>query len=213
MESIHLNGVPANENDYYQNQNGLPYMYELDSYYNYRLTENYLDHGYLGDTIINGTEWDLHSYYPGVPLDYPPLIVYITAFIYKFVNLFSQIPLLTVCFWLPVFIGPLCGIPAYFFVSRHTNEYGGLIAGILAVTIPFYAIRSFPGWFDTDIFNIIFPILIIWFFIESFQVKNTKLKISFAFLSAFSMFLFATAWNGYQYLFYIILIFCISTLF
>lgn len=210
MESIPLNGVLANENDYYQNQNGLPYMYELDSYYNYRLTENYINHGYLGDTIINGTEWDSHSYYPGVPLDYPPLIVYITAFIYKFVNLFSQIPLLTVCFWLPIFIGPLCGIPAYFFVSRQINEYGGLIAGILVVTIPFYAIRSFPGWFDTDIFNIIFPILIIWFLIESFQVKNTKLKISFAFLSAFSMFLFATAWNGYQYLFYIILIFCIS---
>jgi len=209
MEAVHLNGAPANQKDYYQGPNGLPYMYELDSYYNYRLTKNYLDHGYLGDKKINGTEWDSYSYYPGVPMDYPPLIIYLTAFIYKLINLFAQIPLLTVSYWLPVFIGPLCGIPAYFFVSRLTNEYGGITAGLLAVTVPFYAIRSFPGWFDTDIFNIIFPLIIVWLFIESYQAKNTKMMLLFASLSAFSMFLFATAWNGYQYLFYLIIGFCI----
>ncbi|MDI6723639.1 MAG: STT3 domain-containing protein [Methanobacterium sp.] len=209
MEAIHLNGAPVNEKDIYQGPNGIPYMYELDSYYNYRLTQNYLDHGYLGDKKINGTEWDSYSYYPGVPMDYPPLIIYLTAFIYKLVNIFTQIPLLTVCYWLPVLIGPLCGIPAYFFVSRLTNEYGGIAAGLLAVSIPFYAIRSFPGWFDTDMFNIIFPILIVWFFIESYQAKNTKSMIFFASLSAFTMFLFAAAWNGYQYLFYLMIAFCI----
>jgi dolichyl-diphosphooligosaccharide--protein glycosyltransferase len=62
MEAIHLNGASADQKDYYKDQNGQPYMYELDSYYNYRLTKNYLDHGYLGDIKINGTEWDLHSY-------------------------------------------------------------------------------------------------------------------------------------------------------
>lgn len=209
MEAIHLNGAPVNEKDIYQDPNGIPYMYELDSYYNYRLTRNYLDHGYLGDKKINGIEWDSYSYYPGVPMDYPPLIIYLTSFIYKLVNLFTQVPLLTICYWLPVFIGPLCGIPAYFFVSRLTNEYGGIAAGLLAVSIPFYAIRSFPGWFDTDIFNIIFPILIVWFFIESYQAKNTKSMIFFASLSSFTMFLFAAAWNGYQYLFYLMIAFCI----
>ncbi|MGF7117953.1 STT3 domain-containing protein [Methanobacterium oryzae] len=208
VDSINLNGVPINEKSYFQDPSGLPYMYELDSYYNYRLTQNYVEHGYMGDTIINGTEWDLHSYYPGVPMDYPPLIVYLTAFIYKLINLFSQIPLLTVCFWLPAFIGPLCGIPAYFFVSRLTNDYGGLVAGILAVTAPFYFMRTVPGWFDTDMFNIIFPILIMWFFIEAVQSKNTKMQLLFAGLSAFFMFLFSTAWNGWQYLFYVIIFSC-----
>ena len=208
-DSIHLQGIPDNQKAFYEDQNGLPYMYELDSYYNYRLTENYLDHGYLGDTVINGTEWDLHSYYPpGVPLDYPPLIVYLTAFIYKLVNLFSQIPLLTVCFWIPVFIGPLAGVVAYLFVRRFTNEYGAITAGILTVTAPLYLIRTVPGWFDTDMFNIIFPLLIVWFFIEAVESKNNKMQIFFTLLSAFSMFLFAMAWNGWQYLFYIITIFC-----
>ncbi|MGB9978585.1 STT3 domain-containing protein [Methanobacterium sp.] len=209
-DSIHLQGIPDDQKAFYEDQNGIPYMYEFDSYYNYRLTENYLDHGYLGDTVINGTEWDLHSYYPpGVPLDYPPLISYLTVFIYNLVNIFSQIPLLTVCFWIPAFIGPIAGIVAYLFVRRFTNEYGAFMAGILTVTAPLYLIRTVPGWFDTDIFNIIFPLLIVWFFIEAVESKNNRMQILFTFLSAFSMFLFSMAWNGWQYLFYIITIFCI----
>lgn len=210
VDSIYLQGISDDQKAFYEDQNGLPYMYELDSYYNYRLTENYLDHGYLGDTVINGTEWDLHSYYPpGVPLDYPPLIVYLTIFIYKLVNIFSQIPLLTVCFWIPAFIGPLAGIIAYLFVRRFTNEYGAIAAGILTVTAPLYLIRTVPGWFDTDMFNIIFPLVVMWFFFEAVESRSNKKQILFTLLSAFSMFLFEIAWNGWQYLFYIITVFCI----
>jgi dolichyl-diphosphooligosaccharide--protein glycosyltransferase len=209
-DSIYLQGIPDDQKAFYEDQNGLPYMYELDSYYNYRLTENYLDHGYLGDTIINGTEWDLHSYYPpGVPLDYPPLIVYLAAFIYKSVNIFSQIPLSTVCFWIPSFIGPLAGVVAYLFVRRFTNEYGAFAAGILTVTAPLYLARTVPGWFDTDMFNIIFPLLVVWFFFEAVESRSTKKQVLFTILSVFSMFLFEMAWNGWQYLFYIITVFCI----
>ena len=210
VESTHLYGISSDDKSFYEDQNGLPYMYDMDSYYNYRLTENYLDHGYIGDAIINGTQWDLHSYYPpGVPMDYPPFIVYLTTLIYKIVNLFSQVPLLTVAFWIPAFIAPLCGIPAYFIVSRLTNDYGGLVAGILAVTSPLYFVRSVPGWFDTDMFNVLFPLIIVLFLFEAFKSDSAKTRAIFSSLSAFSMFLFAIAWDGWQYLFYIISIFCI----
>ena len=120
LDYIRLSGVPISDKEFYEDQNGLPYMYEFgDSYYHYRLTKNFLDHGYLGDTKINGREWDMHSYYPpGVPMDYPPLIVYIAAFVYKLINLFTSVPLITVCFWIPAFTGPLAGIVAYFFTRR-----------------------------------------------------------------------------------------------
>ena len=180
IDSTHLYGIPSDEKAFYEDQNGLPYMYDMDSYYNYRLTENYIDHSYLGDAIINSTEWDLHSYYPpGVPMDYPPLIAYITAFIYKLVNVFSQIPLLTISFWIPAFIAPLCGIPAYFIVSRLTNDYGGIAAGVLAVTSPLYFVRSVPGWFDTDMFNVLFPLLTILFLFEAFKSNNTRTRVFF----------------------------------
>ncbi len=79
----------------------------------------------------------------------------------------------------------------------------------MTVTIPFYFARTVPGWFDTDMFNVIFPLLIVWFLFEAYDniYTSTKKAILFSFLSAFFMFMFALAWNGWQYLFYIIIIF------
>ncbi len=206
IESANISGVPDNEKAFYQDQNGLPYMYELDSYYNYRLTKNYLEHGYFGDVIINGTQWDLHSYYPpGRSAEYPPLLAYLAVLFYKLSNLFINIPLLVVCFWLPAFIAPLAGIVAYLFVRRFTNGYGAAAAGILTVTVPFYFVRTVPGWFDTDMFNILFPLLIIWSIAEAVNAKDNK-RVLFAFLAAFFMFLFSIAWEGWTYVFYIIVL-------
>ena len=67
LDAVNLDGYSDAEKSFYQDENGLPYMIELDSYYNYRLTKNLLEHGYMGDAIINGVQWDLHSYYPGFP--------------------------------------------------------------------------------------------------------------------------------------------------
>jgi dolichyl-diphosphooligosaccharide--protein glycosyltransferase len=87
-----------------------------------------------------------------------------------------------VCFWLPAFIAPLAGIIAYFFVGRFTNQYGAVAAGIITVTIPFYFFRTVPGWFDTDMFNLIFPFLIVWFLFEAYDSinKSTQKGILFS---------------------------------
>lgn len=208
VESTHLSGISYDEKAYYEDQYGLPYMYEPDSYYNYRLTKNYLEHEYMGDVKINGRQWDLHSYAPsGVPMDYPPLIVYLTAFVYKFINLLASVPLLVVCFWLPAFVGPLAGVVAYLFVRKYTNNYGAFAAGILAVTAPLYFMRTVPGWFDTDMFNIFFPILVTWLFVEAVTAKKLKNQMGLSILAAVSMLLFALAWNGWQYQFYLLVIF------
>lgn len=208
LESTHLPGVPASEHAYYEDSNGHPYMYDMDSYYNYRMVKNYIEHGYMGDTKVNGTEWDFHSYAPsGVPMDYPPLIVYLTAFLYKFINLFTHVPLLSVCVWLPAFFAPLAGVVAYLFTRRFTNEYGAATAGILIVTVPFYFLRTVPSWFDTDMFNVFSPLLVTWLFIEAVQSENKRFRVLYAVLSAFSMLIFSMAWNGWQYQFYILIIF------
>ena len=47
IESAYVTGTPVEEKSFYLDQNNLPYMYELDSYYNYRLTLNYLEHGFF----------------------------------------------------------------------------------------------------------------------------------------------------------------------
>lgn len=208
LEHVRLPGIPAESKEFYQDQDGLPYMNDPDSYYNYRLTENFLDHGYLGDTKISDIEWDMHSYYPpGVPMEYPPLIVWVAAYIYKFINLFTDVPLLRVCFWIPVFIGPMAGIIAYFFTRRFINQWGAMITGILTVTSPLYVRRTIPGFFDTDMFILVFLLSIIWLYIEAVQSENIKKRVILGVSSASLMFVFTLAWSGWYYLFYLILMF------
>ncbi|MEN4017356.1 MAG: STT3 domain-containing protein [Methanobacterium sp.] len=204
-DAVHLSNIPDDLKPFYQDQNGQPYYSEMDSYYNYRMTQDYLENGHLGDAIINGTQWDNLSYYPeGRSAEYPPLIAYITAFIYKFLNLFTTVPLTAVAYWTAPFIASLCVIPAYLFISRLTNDYGGIAAALLVATAPAYFTHSFAGFFDTDMFNVIMPILVAWFFIESIRADSLKNRSIFVILAAVSMFLFSMAWEGWWYMFYIV---------
>ncbi|MGC9517027.1 MAG: STT3 domain-containing protein [Methanomicrobiales archaeon] len=205
-ESVNLSSVPQDMKSFYQDENGLPYFSEMDSYYNYRLTQNFLDNGHLGDTILDGAPWDLHSYYPpGRAADYPPLIVYVTSLVYQIVNLFTTVPLTTVCYWMAAFVASLCVIPAYLFIKKITNDFGGITAAILVGTAPTYFSHTFAGFFDTDMFNMLLPLLVVWFFIESIRAKNMKMKGIYAILSAISMLIFSMAWVGWWYLFYLII--------
>ncbi|MCK9152445.1 STT3 domain-containing protein [Methanobacterium alcaliphilum] len=204
-EAYNISGVPNDTQSFYKDASGLPYFSEMDSYYNYRLTLNYIENGMMGDTKINGSDWDLHSYFPpGRAVDYPPLIVYITTFFYYIANLVGEVPLMVVAYWTGAIIGSLCVIPAYLFVRKITNDYGGVAAGILVATAPTYFAHTYAGFFDTDMFNILLPLLVIWFFVESIQANNTKTQVFFAVLSALSLLIFSMAWVGY--IFYLVML-------
>ena len=94
-ETINLGGISDPDmKALYQDDSGMPYFTELDSYYNYRLTENYLKTGHLGDTQINGTDWDSLSTSPhGREANYQPVIIVLAAWVYKFVNMFGNVSL------------------------------------------------------------------------------------------------------------------------
>lgn len=206
LESVDMPGLNETEKNNYMDSNGLPYMYELDSYYNLRLTQNFIKNGHMGDTIKNNKSWDSYSYFPpGRPAEYPPLIVWLAAFSFFVVNLFVSMPLKDVSFWIPLIIGPLAGIVGYIFVRRYAGEYAGFVTGILVVTAPIYLMRTLPGYFDTDMFNIILPFLTILFFSGAIETADKNRRILFICLSAFFMFLFSLAWTGWSYLFYLVL--------
>ncbi|EKQ52471.1 MAG: putative membrane protein, required for N-linked glycosylation [Methanobacterium sp. Maddingley MBC34] len=205
-EASGIPGVPDQMKTYFQEENGLPYFSEMDSYYNYRLTNNFINHGYLGDTINNGTDWDLHSYFPpGKSAEYPPLLSWITAFFYTIANLFGEFPLLVVSFWTSAIIASLCVIPAYFFIRDLTNDYGGIAAGILVGTSTFYFSHTFAGFFDTDMFAMLLPLLVIWFFSVSITATESRKKLLFAVYSGISMLVFSLAWQGWWLTFYLVI--------
>jgi dolichyl-phosphooligosaccharide-protein glycotransferase len=204
-EASGIPGVPDQIKTYFQEDNGLPYFSEMDSYYNYRLTANFVEHGYLGDTIQNGTDWDLHSFFPpGRSAEYPPLIAWITAFFYYLANLFGSYSLLQVSFWTSAIIASLCVIPAFFFVRNLTNDYGGIAAAIMVGLSTFYFSHTFAGFFDTDMFNMIFPLLTVWFFSISITATEKRKKMLYAVYASISMLVFSLAWSGWWYIFYLL---------
>ncbi len=205
-DAVNINGIPQDYKSLFQDQNGLPYFSEMDSYYNYRITQDYMNHGYSGDTIQNGTPWDLHSSYPsGRSAAYPPLIAIITAFVYKLVNSFANVPLNAVAIWLAPFVASLAVIPAYLFVRRLTNDYGGITAGILVGLTPWYFIHTYAGFFDTDMFNMIFPIVVAGFFILSILAKDIRTRTIYVITSAISLLVYSAAWEGWPYMFWLVI--------
>ncbi len=204
-EAYNIGGVPKDSKQFYKDQSGLPYFSEMDSYYNYRLTMNYLHKGILGDTKLNGKDWDLHSYYPpGRPVDYPPLIAYVTSFAYHLVNMFGDYPLTVVAYWIGAIIGSLCVIPAYLLTRKMSNDYGGIVAAIIIGLTPVYVSHTYAGFFDTDMFNMILPLLFIWFFVESISADTLKRRLAFLLAAIISILLFSMAWVGY--IFYVVLV-------
>ena len=188
----------------YTDSSGLPYFSEMDSYYNLRLTENYVDSGIFGDEVINGSEWDMHRLAPdGNAVNYEGAIVYVTSWLHDFVNSFfgGNHSVKEVAFWTGALISTLAVIPAFIFARRITNDYGAIVATLIIVLAPNYFAHTFPGFFDTDMFYYIFPLFFIFFFIEALRTDNIILKIVYALLSILSIGLFSQAWSGY--IFYI----------
>ena len=202
--AANLNLYDGDAKALYVDSSGLPYFSEMDSYYNLRLTENYVDHGHVGDEIINGSAWDMHRYAPdGNQINYEYAIVYATSWFHDMANsLFGgNHSVKEVAFWTGAIISTFAVIPAFIFSRRITNDYGAIVATLIIVLAPNYFAHTFPGFFDTDMFYYIFPLFFIFFFIEALRTDNIILKVVYAILSILAIGLFSLSWTGY--IFYI----------
>lgn len=197
-QSANLAAVSDEYIDYFQDPDGLPYFTEMDSYYNLRLTENFINTGTLGDSVVNGSQWDSLSYAPpGRAVDYTPLIVYVTTFLYYLANIFTEMSLTEVAFWACTIIAPLSAIPAFIIVRRMTNGYGGVTAALLISLSPNFFTHTYAGFFDTDMFTVLIPLFVILFFIESVRASKFIYRLISAILTVLSLILFSFAWTGY----------------
>lgn len=202
-ETIELGAIKDPEiKALYQDESGLPYFTEIDSYYNYRLTENYLSTGHLGDTQVNGTDWDSLSTSPhGREANYQPVIIMLAAWAYNVANIFGTVSLTQIAYWLGPFIGSLAVLPAFYIVKRSTGSiWGAIIAGVIAGAAPAYFSHTYAGFFDTDMFNVLLPLMIVLFLTESIYAKKPIFKAVFAALSAITLALFSLTWSGYAYM-------------
>ena len=200
-QAADIGGVPNELKANYMDADGLPYFSEMDSYFNLRMTQDYMDHGYFGDTLVNGSGWDMHSYYPsGRDVgSYQPMIAYVTSFLHGIINMFQDMSIKEVAFWTGAFISSFAVIPVYIFTRRITNDYGAIAATLIVALGPNYISHTFAGFFDTDMFNITLPLFFILFFVEAVRSDKLTHRIIFSILSVLSIGIFSLSWSGFMF--------------
>ncbi|HLD88859.1 MAG TPA: STT3 domain-containing protein [Candidatus Nanoarchaeia archaeon] len=190
--------------DQMKDENGYTYLSDIDSYTWLRYARNIDAHGYPGDTIKNNRQYDTHVIAPlGSPVDSVGIHPWMIILNYKLLKIFSQkITIMQASFYVPFVFSIIAIIAAFFIVRKIAGNIGGLFAGIIVAIHPFFLMRSFGS--DTDVYNVAFPLLVMWFFVEAFEAKGTRKGIIFAALTGATLGVYSLAWS-YWYLYDFIL--------
>lgn len=200
--------------DYFKGQlkdsNGVTYIGSIDPYYYLRQTENLIKNGNYYDVLVNGAEWDNKMFYPIGEKTKPNLINQFGLISYKICQIFNPNVSIPFAFSLvPIIIAILSIIPAFFIVYKKTNLLGGFIAGMMIGLHPIFLSRSMFGFSDTDGFVVLFALFAVWFYFLA-QENSIWWKYSlFAGLAGITIGIFSFAWEGWFYIFDVIIAYTI----
>jgi len=193
--------------DKFQNEAGQTYLLAIDPYYYFRHTRNVVENGNeYGFVDENGRYHDT-KIFAGQPQglggdkEIRSLHVAIQYYLFRFVRIFNpDADLMSVVFYVPLIIGTLAVIPAFFIARRVSGNIGGFFAATLVALHPAFLTRTAGGFADTDAYNVFFPLLIIWFIFEALDSNTLKKSLVFSGLSGLCVGLFSFAWGGWFFI-------------
>ena len=190
------------------NQPGAPpqkiYLLESDPYDFYNLTENIVNTGRIAD-VIKGSKYfnplmcapfgcwqpfTLHPYWGFV--------------IYKFLDIFNPtIPLMTAVAYVPLFTYLLI-IAASLWVCRVLNlsVIASFVGTLFLIMAPINLKRGSLGWFRTDPYNILFPLLLLGCLFLALRPTSKKEGYLWAFIFGLTLAVYALFWQGWGLLFF-----------
>ncbi len=181
---------------------GHTYLADIDSYTWYEQANNILNNGHVGDEIRDGKY--VQTQRNGrlgkeVSFSLTPLI---EVYIYKIVHFFNKdFSMMDAAFAFPILFVTLSIIPAFLIGRKIAGNLGGLFAGgIIAVNSALMG-RTAAGFADTDANQALFPLLIVWMFVEAVSAKGNK-KMFFAGLTGLFIGVYAITWDaGWWFIF------------
>jgi len=193
----------------YQDRNGQTYLMEADGWRWSRYTENVYRFGHPGDTIVDGKQIDRLVLAPeGSEVVSYHFLFYLSAWLYKvfsYVN--NSLPISIFLCYLPLFFVAVFLFALYLFCLPRIGNLGAFICCLFVGLAPIFLLRSCVGWFDTDVLNLLFPLLIIWFYLNALKAKRPKSRFGWLFLSSIFLGLFSFSWGYWWFIFLIIIIF------
>ncbi len=185
--------------DYIDQETGVPYLTEMDSYYHLRMTRDIQNFGHAGETLKDGEPWDSLSYAPlgRSAADYSPLMAYIAVFSTKILSFIKDISLEKTVYWQGTFLSVLVALPVFIIGYRMQGMIAAVIAGVLSVLNYGYFLHTVPGFYDTDTvlswacaFFFCFAILLA-------ESREKKKRIIYSILFFISFLILIISWNAY----------------
>ncbi len=186
----------------FQNDNGETYLLAIDPYLWYSEARNYVEHGHLGDTLIDGESY--FSLRDGrldkkVSTQLNPVA---GAYLYKILKIFNpNISLMRALFLLPVVLIGLAIIPAFFIARRFSGNVGGFFASVFLGLNGALLGRTPAGFADTDAYNVLFPLFITWLVFEAYYAKKHLHRVLLGLGAGLGVGLYAAAWSGWSHIF------------
>ena len=189
----------------FRDSTGQVYLLGIDPYYYFRQTRNILQYGTVGTEVRDGKAFDGYKTAPvGSYID-SNLHPYIGALLYKIMSLFSSVSLMGSFIYVGALISALSIIPAFFIGRKVGGNVGGLFAAWGIGLNLFFVSRTAGESSDTDAYNIFFPVLIVWIFLEALDQKDWKKRVGLSALTGALVGLYAFAWTGWWFVLYFML--------
>lgn len=188
----------------FNDEHGHTVLLDIDSYAYYRETWNLLTYKHPGNSVMNGTNWDTYIMAPmGVPAG-ENLHNYLAVWEYKIWKVFDKdIYLMKSSFYLPMIVYVLAIIPAFMIATYYGGAFGGVVAGIIVAVHPAVLTRTTAGVTDTDVYQIFFPLWVVWLYLESYRRKSLKANIIMSALAGACLGVYSLSWSGWWLIFYL----------
>lgn len=194
--------------DKYQDETAQTYMMELDCWHWARYVDNVVRLGHPGDEVIYGKQWDMLMLAPmGSFMHWEEFLYYLSASLYKIFAIVKPVSLFTFLFYLPLFFAAVFIVILYLFVFRFAGHIGAVVSCLFVGLAPIFLQRSCAGWFDTDILNLLFPLLVTWTYVLSCESRSLRHRLLWLGFSSFWVGLFSFTWTHWWFIFLIIAVY------
>ncbi|MFK8067575.1 MAG: STT3 domain-containing protein [Gammaproteobacteria bacterium] len=178
--------------------NARTYIAGYDSFHWLKLARNIINTGtHCSDAISDPCRNNLSLAPVGHEQDYLALPhVYSITWMHKLISFFQpNIPLEASAMYLSLLLGVLIIIPAFFIGNILTGLWGGVSTAILISFAPLIINRTLA--IDTDAWNVLLLLTMIWFTLESFLRENFYSQLWWIFLSGLATGFWAIIWSGW----------------
>src|SRR3989344_5412144 len=188
--------------DQFRDDSGVPYLLGIDPYHYYRQTALVVQNNFPGTVIKpNGEYWDMYRLAPIGQQSDSNLHHWFAAYLYKLINLFTDVPLIVTFFFVGTIFSALAIIPAFFIGRILTkSNVGGFFTAFLVAVSAFFVARTTGESSDTDVYTVFFALLVVWLFLQSLESEKRRNQLLWMAAAGISTGLFAFAWTGWWYI-------------